>query len=100
MLAGSLVAGCGDTSDRKLPAGCLEGPSEVRAALAAAPGDVRVGGRRLSECFPRAGSQENVEGVGTVFVAAAQRLADQAQQRANRTAALRLGFLIGAAHRG
>jgi hypothetical protein len=61
---------------------------------------VRVDGRRLSECFAKGGTQGDVENLGAVFVVAAEHLADQSLQNENRTALMRLGFLIGAAHRG
>src|SRR5881227_4445672 len=103
-IAGAIAAmsavGCGDEPSRKVPAGCVEGPSELRAALAAAPGEVRIGGRRPSQCFPRASEQGDVESVGAIFVTAAERLADESRRRPRGPALLRLGFLIGAAHRG
>ena len=99
-LAAAVTAGCGSEPSATVPAGCLEGPSELRAGLVRAPGEVRVGGRRPSECFPRASSQGDVENLGVVFVTAAERLADEATRQPRGPATLRLGFLIGAAHRG
>lgn len=97
----AVAAGCGSEPAPSVPAACLEGPSALRVALTSAPDPVRVAGRRPSECFPRASSQGDVENVGAVFIAAAERLADQARARGSRPRALlELGFLIGAAHRG
>jgi hypothetical protein len=100
VIAAASAAGCGGEPTKKVPAGCLEGPSALRAALLAAPGEVRVGGSRPSDCFPRASSQGDVENMGAIFIDAAERLADESKSRPRDPALLRLGFLVGAAHRG
>src|SRR2546421_6186513 len=72
-VAAAVTTGCGSEPSAAVPAGCLEGPSELRAALVRAPGEVRVGGRRPSEGFPRASSPGDVENLGVVFLTAAAR---------------------------
>ena len=83
-----------------MPAACLQGSGALESALAAAPGAVRIGGRRPSQCFAHASSQGDVENLGSIFVEAAEHLATDARARPHGPALLRLGFLIGAAHRG
>jgi len=100
MLASVALAACGGQASSSVPSPCVDGSAALRAALAAAPGDVRVGGRRLSDCFPRRSSQGDVENLGTVFLDTAEGLADESRRRPGGAALLRLGFLIGAAHRG
>ena len=77
---------------------CLDG--NVPKALAAAPGEVRVQGTRLSECFTRAANPAEVQQVGAVFIAAAERLAARARANPHSSAALQLGYLIGAMRHG
>jgi hypothetical protein len=77
---------------------CLDG--NVPKALASAPGEVRVQGTRLSECFTRAANPAEVQQVGAVFIAATERLAAQARAKPHSAAALQLGYLIGAMRHG
>jgi hypothetical protein len=77
---------------------CLDG--SVPRALAAAPGEVRVQGTRLSDCFTRAANPAEVQQVGAVFIAAAERLGAQARANPHSPAMLQLGYLIGAMRHG
>jgi hypothetical protein len=77
---------------------CLDG--NVTKALAAAPGAVRVEGTKLSDCFNRAANPSEIQEVGSVFVAAAEKLSADARLRPHSPAALRLGYLIGAVRHG
>jgi hypothetical protein len=102
-MAGVLaIAGCGGPGNgpERLPAACSAGPGAVLEALRAAPGSVRVKGTPISGCFNRVASGDDVQMVGTSLLSAAQRLADQARAAPASPAALRLGYLIGAARRG
>jgi hypothetical protein len=94
------LAGCGGSGAEKLPAPCSNGPGAVVRALAKAPGAVRVDGVPLSRCFNRQASGDDVQVVGTSLVTAAQQLADRAAANPEGSAALQLGYLIGAARRG
>ena len=72
---------------------CLDG--NVPKALARAPGEVRVEGVRLSDCFTRAANPAEIQQVGAVFVAAAEKLSARARAAPRSAAALQLGYLIG-----
>jgi hypothetical protein len=92
-----LAVGCGN-DEHRVPVACLDG--NVPKALAAAPGQVRVQGTRLSDCFTRAADPAEIQQVGAVFIAAAQRLAARARAGPHSPAALQLGYLIGAMRHG
>jgi hypothetical protein len=92
-----LAVGCGN-DEHRVPVACLDG--NVPKALAAAPGEVRVDGTRLSDCFNRAANPSEVQEVGSVFIAAAETLSADARIHPHSAAALRLGYLIGAVRHG
>ena len=92
-----LAIGCGN-DEHRVPVACLEG--NLTRALASAPAEVRVSGTRLSDCFTRAASPAEIQQVGSVFIAAAERLAATARTNPHSRAAVELGYLIGAVHRG
>jgi hypothetical protein len=94
-----VVAGCGGDRSESLPAACTEGPDAVVKALAQAPNPVAIDGTPISRCFNRDARGEDVQIVGSVLLAVAQELGDRARG-GDEQAALRLGYLIGAAHRG
>jgi hypothetical protein len=94
-----VVAGCGGDRSESLPAACTEGPDAVVKALAQAPNPVAIDGTPISRCFNRDARGEDVQIVGSVLLAVAQELGDRARA-GDEQAALRLGYLIGAAHRG
>ena len=103
MLAGlALLAlgGCGKDSDRGLPAACPADSDQVVAALRQAPRPVRVDGVALSECLTKRSSPEQVQRVGATYVEAAAGLSREARSHPQGQGALRLGYLVGAAHRG
>lgn len=99
LAVGAVLAGCGSTSAEKLPAACINGPGIVMKALHAAPGAVTLDGTPISRCFPRDATGDDLQIVGTNLLAAAQQLGDRARA-GDATAALRLGYLFGAAQRG
>jgi hypothetical protein len=98
-LCATLLAGCGDDEER-VPAACMEGPAAVRAALADAPGPVRLDGTPLSACLVEGASGGELQAVGTSFLQAASPLAREARENPGGRAALELGYLVGAARRG
>ena len=81
-----------------MPVACLDG--NVTKALAAAPGEVRVQGTRLSDCFTRAANPAEIQQVGAVFIASAERLSAKARLAPHSPAALQLGYLIGVVRHG
>jgi hypothetical protein len=99
-LAVLVLAGCGSEPSSRVPVECKVAPAAVERALASAPGDVRLGGRRLSECFAPGSDAGDGQALGLAIVPAAERLAPDARAHPRGAAALRLGFLVGAVHRG
>lgn len=98
--AAAVVApGCGG-DDEQLPDACRAGPAKVRAALERAPGPVAVDGVRLSSCFTESSAASDIQSVGATYVSVAGGLADAARARPEGPEALRLGYLVGAVHRG
>jgi Tfp pilus assembly protein FimV len=97
--AAALLAGCGDDPG-PVPDGCTEGPAPLLRALRSAPGQVRLGDARLSDCLQKGADSGQLELVGTSFVDAASLLSPPARRRPNGGAALELGYLVAAAQRG
>ena len=93
------LAGCGDEEERPAAA-CSVSPDAVVSALRAAPGEVRIGGVRLSACLTEGSESDDLQRVGTSYVEAAAVLARRARRRPEGHAALRLGYLVGAVRRG
>jgi hypothetical protein len=92
-----LAVGCGN-DEHRVPVACLDG--NISRALAKAPGEVRVEGTRLSECFNRAATPAEIQQVGSVFIVAAEKLGPGARARPHSREALQLGYLIGAMRHG
>lgn len=91
-------AGCGGKEPPPSRA-CLEGAAPLLAALRSAPSPVRLSdGTPLSRCVERARGDADLQTLGIELTAAASDLAARAGAR--DTAALRLGYLVGAAERG
>jgi hypothetical protein len=99
-LAALVLAGCGSEPSSQVPVECKVAPAAVERALLRAPGDVRLGGRRLSECFAPGSDAGDGQALGLAIVPAAEHMAPDARAHPRGAAALRLGFLIGAVHRG
>ena len=100
LLALALLAGCGN-GDVTTPVECLQGADTVRAALARAPGEVRLEGRtRISDCFQQAANQADVQNVGSIVLETTQGLADRVRSAPHSPAALQLGYLVGAVRAG
>jgi len=96
----AVLAGCGSEPSRSVPAACRDAPATVVRALARAPGEVRVGGTRISDCFAPGSDPADQEALGLTLLPAVRDLAAEADADPNGPAALRLGFLIGAVRRG
>ena len=96
----ALLAGCG-RGEPTTPDACFEGPGAYERALAAAPGEVRVGGETLiSECLAERQQGGELAQVGEALVQAATRLNAEAREDPGAQANLELGYLLGAAKRG
>jgi hypothetical protein len=96
----AVIAGCGSEPSRSVPVACKGASAAVERALASAPGEVRVGGTRLSECFAPGSEAGDQQALGLTFLPAVQHLAADAHDHPRGPAPLRLGFLIGAVRRG
>src|SRR5688500_490535 len=100
MLAVTTAAawGCG-REERPLPAACTAGSGQIAHALRRAPAPVTLGdGTRLSVCVERARTDADIQTVGALYTQVATGLSAHVQT--SNTAAVRLGYLIGAARRG
>ena len=94
------AAGCG-SQDESTPVACLEGPAAYEKALAAAPGKVLLGGETpISDCLVRNQQGGDLATVGEAMVTVATKLNAEARAEPAGDAALRLGYLLGAAQRG
>lgn len=95
-----VVTGCG-REDPSTPVACLEGQDVYLAALAGAPGEVKLTGETLvSECLAENQSAGDLARVGEATIEAATLLNGEARGEPGGPAALRLGYLVGAAKRG
>lgn len=100
LAAAALAAGCGDQGD-STPVACLEGASAYQRALAAAPDEVLLEGQTsISECLAPNQTGGDLARVGEAMVEAATSLNAAARAEPGGAAALRLGYLLGAAQRG
>jgi hypothetical protein len=96
----ALVAGCGN-HDVVVAPECTEGVRPVAAALAHAPGEVRIRGTVLiSDCFQPAAGPADVQTLGAIMIETAHELADRVRKAPHSHAAVELGFLIGAVRKG
>ena len=93
------LAACGDERERPASA-CTASPDAVVSALRAAPGEVRMGGARLSSCLTEGSDADDLQRVGSAYVEAAAILARRAAREPEGRDALRLGYLVGAVRRG
>ena len=89
--------GCGN-DEHRVPVACVDG--NLQKALASAPGEVRLDGTKLSDCFTRAATPGEIQEVGAVFIAAAEKLARDAREKPHSPQATQLGYLVGAMRRG
>jgi|tagenome__1003787_1003787.scaffolds.fasta_scaffold20907860_2 hypothetical protein len=91
-------AGCGDDKPA-LSVLCTEGQPPIERALRRAPAPVTLAdGTPLSQCVANARDIGELQSFGFIITRLADRLADRAPT--DGAAAIRLGYLIGAARRG
>jgi hypothetical protein len=103
-LAGTVLAaaGCGgDDGGEQTPVACLDGAGAYVGALGNAPGEVKLSGEvPVSDCLAQNQGGGDLAAVGAAMVAAATELNAEARESPGGDAALRLGYLVGAAERG
>jgi hypothetical protein len=99
-LAVAALAGCGSEPSRAVPVECKQASRALERALARAPGDVRIGGRRISDCFTPGSDAADLQELGGTLLPVAARLAVDARAHPRGPAPMRLGFVIGAVRRG
>jgi hypothetical protein len=100
LLAAASLAACGATGDPALDEACMSDPGAIEHALIRAPHPVTLpSGTRLSQCVSNARSDADLQTAGAVLTRAANHLSAQART-GDADAALRLGYLVGAARRG
>ncbi len=98
--AAIFASGCGERDD-STPVACLQGSGPYLAALERAPGAVKLaGGTPISECLTENQQGGELATVGEAMVEVATLLNGEARTEPGTAAALRLGYLIGAAERG
>jgi hypothetical protein len=99
LLAAASLAACGASAD-PLDEACMSGPGAIEHALTRAPDPVTLpAGTRLSQCVSNARNDADLQTAGAVLTRAADHLSAQART-GDADAALRLGYLVGAARRG
>ena len=99
LVAALLLTACG-AKEAPLDGACLESAGAIERALQRAPAPVTLRtGTPLSKCVSQARSDADLQNAGIVLTRAADHLADGAKTGDAR-AAMRLGYLIGAARRG
>lgn len=95
------LAGCGGREEAQTPVACLEGSAVYLSALDASPSEVRLEGETpISECLTESQEGGELATVGEALIEAATELNSEARQDSGGPAALRLGYLLGAAERG
>ena len=95
------TAGCGSPQAAALPPACVdEPPASIATALGGAPSPVALpDGTRLSACVHLAARKEgDLQAMGVALTRVADALREQAMS--DPSAALRLGYLVGAVRRG
>ena len=99
LIAALALAGCSEEGRPAPAAECTAGAAAVVRALGDAPGEVRLAdGTALSECVRNTESDAELQNLGIVLTDAAEDLEAAAPE--DPQAALKLGYLIGAARRG
>ncbi len=102
VFAGCLLAlgGCGGQDD-STPVACLAGAAAYEEALRSAPeAVVLAGGTPISDCLASNQKAGDLARVGEAMVETATVLNAAAREEHDGEAALRLGYLVGAAQRG
>lgn len=101
LILAALLAGCGSAKDDSTPVACLEGSGAYMKALAAAPGEATLAdGTPISECLAENQQGGDLATVGEAMIETATKLNAEARAEPGGPAAIRLGYLLGAAERG
>jgi hypothetical protein len=100
LCACAALAGCAGRGGHDVAPACRTGSTAVLSALRAAPGKVTLDGTPLSSCVREATGGGELSDIGTGYLDAAAQLARAAARRPEGKEALRLGYLVGAVHRG
>jgi hypothetical protein len=96
----ALAAGCQEEDPPPVVGSCMGEPAEVVRALGAAPEAVELSdGATISDCLRTADSAADLQNVGVTLANAAEDLEALALE-GDETAALQLGYLVGAARKG
>lgn len=99
MAVAAMLGGCANEDDPELSGACQAGPEPFAAALQDARGAVALpDGTSLSECVRDAREASQLQELGIALTRVADRLAARAPSDA--TAALQLGYLVGAVREG
>lgn len=101
-LVALLLTGCEGREEAQTPIACREGTEAMLTALAAAPGEVRLGdgSTRISDCLVRAQPAGPLAEVGQAMIEAATELNAEARRQPGGQANVALGYLLGAARAG
>jgi hypothetical protein len=99
-LALVILASCRSDGAESLPSACLEPAGPLREALSQAPAPVDLAGMPISGCLVKSGGSDQIQRVGTGYVAVAAELGAAAADEPEGEEALRLGYLVGAVRRG
>jgi len=92
--------GCGGQDD-STPVACLEGAAVYEKALRAAPDEVLLLEETpISDCLASNQSPGDLARIGEAMIDTATDLNAEAREQPGGEAALRLGYLLGAAQRG
>jgi hypothetical protein len=91
---------CGGQDD-STPVACLEGAAVYEKALRDAPDEVLLlGETAISDCLASNQEPGDLARIGEATIETATDLNAQAREQSSAEAALRLGYLLGAAQRG
>ncbi|HEX8689468.1 MAG TPA: hypothetical protein VF729_04420 [Solirubrobacterales bacterium] len=94
------AAACGEGEDGT-PVACLDGKGAYLGALGEAPAEVKLSGEvPISDCLAENQASGELATVGTTMLAVATQLNDEARREPGGSAAVQLGYLLGAVERG
>jgi hypothetical protein len=94
------VAGCASSKPEQVPVACLAEPATIAQALKRAPARVTLAdGTPLSRCVSLAAHRDgDLQALGSLLMRVADDMA--LQTKSDPSAAVRLGYLVGAVRRG
>jgi hypothetical protein len=95
------VTGCGTKQNDLAPAACLATNQAYLTALERAPGEVRLAGTTpISDCLVPEQEAGQLANIGHEMVIAATKLNVEARRDPGGSAAVQLGYLLGAVAKG